>query len=121
MQTKIYTIKNKSEYETDFITNLLEAERIPYKLKPIKCYRNFFESPIIVGYDIELHTDFQHYEYFTRILYDELGKNGLNLTTSKTTTTITIIPLANICVQEYKPYKTVLKRIVDWFKNAKNR
>lgn len=115
MQTKIYTIKNKSEHETDFITNLLEAERIPYKLKPIKYCRSFFESPIIVGYDIELHTDFQHYEYFTRILYDELGKNRLPKTT------VTIIPLANICVYEHKPYKTVLKRIVDWFKNAKNR
>lgn len=74
---QIYTIKNKSENETDFIINILDNERIPYKLKPIKQQVSFFEPPVIIGYDIELHTDLQHYEYFNRILQKEQNKRGL--------------------------------------------
>lgn len=85
---EIYTIKIQNEKDADFIINLLEQERIPYKVKLIKqkygC--GFLEmTPTYSsnnGYNIELHTDFTHYEYFIRVVCDEQAKYGLTIPVS---------------------------------------
>ena len=64
----------------------------------IKRQVSFFEPPVIIGYDIELHTDLQHYEYFNRILQKEQNKRGLYC----------VKMLPKIQVQPYIPFTMLM-------------
>ena len=113
MQIEIFTIKNKSEQETDFITDILDAEKISYKLKPIKQFQGYFIPPITTGYDIELHTDKQHFLYFNKILEKEQSKLPKEQKPKEIQPPmfVVMIPLQKI---KPEPKKSILKRIVDW-------
>lgn len=123
----IYTIKNNNEYITNFITNLLDLERIPYKLKPIK-QQFLFEPSITIGYDIELHTDFQHYEYFIRLLQNEQSKcdmhqvkmpSHIQVQPFTPFTMLMLMSLPSLTNNKKKEKKSILKKIIDWIKNVR--
>ena len=113
-EKKIYTIKIQNEKDTDFIINLLEQERIPYKVKPIKnkyvcgCF-----APISTNddnyYNIELHTDLNHYEYFTRLVCEEQGKYGLTIPISNMS--MSVINVDKLNSQETKSSETNMNTV----------
>ena len=115
----MYSIETVSERTTDFVTNVLDIEHIPYKLKPIKVqnYFNPFMSTVI-GYNIELHTDFNHFEYVSRILFNELGKLDKIYTIPENTLTIPknevkTFTVPQVEIKQYKPKKSILKKLMD--------
>ena len=65
---------NKSELETDIITNVLYTEKIPYKVKSKKVHACFVDEEedycdcmVQTVYDIFVNTDLDHFDFVKEI------------------------------------------------------
>lgn len=75
---------DKSDLETNIITNVLQTEKIPYKVKSKKVHCYFFDEEedednecmvrVANVYDIFVNTDLEHYDFVKTIAENEIRK-----------------------------------------------
>ena len=74
---------DKSDLETNIITNVLQTEKIPYKVKSKKVHACFYDEEeddyecmfqVANVYDIFVNTDLEHYDFVKAIAENEIRK-----------------------------------------------
>lgn len=117
----MFLLEKKHPIEADIILDILKSEKIPYKLKSIKQESLFF-PPKILGYDIEIYSDLEHFDYAKKLISERM--NHINQL-EKIFNTITAddvlaknTKFLQVKVSEYKPKKSLLKRIIDRIKDV---
>ena len=134
----MFLLEKKHPIETDIIVDILKSERIPYKLKAIKQEYYFIPSKIL-GYDIEIYSDLEHFDFAKILINQRLNNIGmLEVAFDKPSVDKMgnpIIPHTNnlnehlqemlnqnvkkqILVKIEEPKKSLLKRFIDWIKNV---
>ena len=88
---------------------------------------------ILLGYDIEIHSDLEHFDYAKKLIQkriSDIGKletafdkpsvdrMGNPIITINKDATIHFQTIGKLAVEEYKPKKSLLKRFIDWIKNV---
>ena len=130
----MFLFEKRHPIETDIITDILKSERIPYKLKAIR-QENYFSPSKILGYDIEIYSDLEHFDFAKKLIIERI--EGINKAESifdmpsvqhpkeKTIEEFKNIEVVGkegaafcisgeLSVSEYKPKKSLLKRIIEW-------
>lgn len=121
----LFIIERKSLTETDIIIDVLKSENIPYKLRPIKMDVTPWSEGKTIGYDIEVFTDLEHFDFANKLIEEKtnqiiyLEKLLNKPVESIEDEQIHVVTLGHIEVREYKPKKSLLKRLIDWIMNEK--
>ena len=125
----MFILEKKHPIETDIIIDILKSEKIPYKLTSIKHYDTPWNEPRILGYNIEIHSDLEHFDYAQTLIKKRIKKiNKLNaifnksiednmtLTINNNETKVFTTTVGTLEVSEYKPkkQKSFLKSIIEW-------
>ena len=114
-----FVIEDRGFRETDLIIEILQQERIPYKLKSKKTEGAF--NPVhVYGYDIWLFTDYEHFLWAKKLINEKIcNLNKLEKiyeapsVNRKGQRILDGEPIIRVVVK--KPIKkSILKRFVDW-------
>ena len=129
----MFILEKRNPLETDIIIDILKSERIPYKLISIKHYDLPWNESKILGYDIEIHSDVEHFDYAQTLIRKRISdigrlemafdkpsvdKKGNPIITINKDATIHFQTIGQLEIKEYKPKKSLLKRFIDWIKNV---
>ena len=124
----MFLLEKRHPLETDIIIDILKSEKIPYKLKTIK-QECFFYPPIIIGYNIEIYSDLEHFDYVQTLIKKRMSDiNNLTMAFNKSSVdkmgnpiitinkdaTIHFQTIGQLEIKKYKPKKSLLKRFIDW-------
>ena len=121
----MFVLEKRHPIETDIIIDILKSERIPHRIKSIDKRVDFFNPPVIIGYNIEIYSDLEHFDYAKKLIekrIDDINKLNAVFYKPKEDNTTLIINnhevksshIGNLEVSEYKPKKSILKSIVEW-------
>lgn len=123
----MFLLEKKHPIEAEIIIDILKSEKIPYRLKAIR-QESLLMPSILLGYDIEIHSDLEHFDYVQTLIKKRISDIGrLEMAFDKPSVDRMgnpIIPIpktfhiGEIKVTEYKPKKSLLKRFIDWIKNV---
>lgn len=128
----MFLLEKKHPIEIDIIVDILKSERIPYKLRAIR-QESYFCPSKTLGYDIEIYSDLEHFDYAKILIQkriSDIGKleiafdkpsvdrAGNPILTINKDATIHFQTIGQLEIKEYKPKKSLLKRIIDWIKNV---
>lgn len=128
----MFLLEKRHPIETDIIVDILKSEKIPYRLKAIR-QESLLMPSILLGYDIEIHSDLEHFDYVQTLIKKRISdigrlemafdkpsvdKTGNPIMTINKDATIHFQTIGQLEIKEYKPKKSLLKRFIDWIKNV---
>ena len=135
----MFLIEKKHPIETDIIIEILKSERIPFKLRAIR-QESYFAPSKILGYNIEIYSDLEHFDFAKKLIIERMNNINKNEAIFNSPSiahpldapkeeikeeTLIInghlvrdvpkaLAIGELTVEEYKPKKSLLKRIIEW-------